>query len=67
MITDITNVYVQTSQYEWDAAYRRALLNLAGDLFGIPAVQINRTVDGIQLMIDKNNADLRAPIFGTRR
>jgi hypothetical protein len=67
MFTDITNVYVQTSQYEWDAAYRRALLNLAGDLFGIPAVQINRTVDGIQLMIDKNNADLRAPIFGTRR
>lgn len=67
MITDITNVYIQTSQYEWDAAYRRALLNLAGDLFGIPAVQINRTIDGIQLMIDKNNADLRAPIFGTRR
>jgi hypothetical protein len=67
MMTDIYNVTIQARQNEWDAAYRRALLNLAGDLFGIPAVQINRTVDGIQLMIDKNNADLRAPIFGTRR
>jgi hypothetical protein len=67
MMTDIYNVTIQARQNEWDAAYRRALLNLAGDLFGIPAVQINRTIDGIQLMIDKNNADLRAPIFGTRR
>ena len=67
MMTDIYNVTIQARQNEWDAAYRRALLNLAGDLFGIPAVQINRTIDGIQLMIDKNNADFRAPIFGTRR
>jgi len=66
IFSDIGNLTTQARQAEWDAALRRAMLNTAGDLIGIPSVQINRTIDGVQMMIDKNSADPRAIIFGTR-
>ncbi|MCR6661656.1 MAG: hypothetical protein NVV60_00550 [Luteimonas sp.] len=38
----------QLSQGEMDAANRRAQINLAGMLFGIPSSQLNRTLDAIE-------------------
>lgn len=65
-LTDLYRLGDQVVQNEWDAAYRRALLNAAGDLFGVPSVQINRTLDGIDYMMENETADPRALIFGTR-
>lgn len=65
-LTDLYRLGDQVVQNEWDAAYRRALLNAAGDLFGVPSVQINRTLDGIDYMMENETADPRAIIFGTR-
>ena len=66
-IADFYNLSQQAYQGEMDAAFRRATINMAGDLFGVPSAQINRTLDGIESNIDKGTIDVRAPIFGTRR
>lgn len=46
MIGEITKLAQQTSQGEFDAAFLRAFVSTMGTLTGLPAVQINRAIQG---------------------
>jgi hypothetical protein len=67
MISDLFSAADQTKQAEIDYAMFKAYLNVAGDLFGVPSVQVTRTVDGFKYMFEKETIDPRAVLFGTRR
>jgi hypothetical protein len=67
MISDLFSAADQTRQAEIDYAMFKAYLNVAGDLFGVPSVQVTRTVDGFKYMFEKETIDPRAVLFGTRR
>jgi hypothetical protein len=45
-IGDVYDFATQAKQGEFDDAFRKALINLSGDLFGLPSAQINRTITG---------------------
>jgi hypothetical protein len=67
MIADLFKTVEQTKQGEIDYAMFKAYMNLAGDVFGVPSVQVTRTIDGFKYMFEKETIDPRAVLFGTRR
>jgi hypothetical protein len=48
LIPDTFNLVQQAKQGEFDEAFRKQFVNIVGDLTGIPAVQINRSIGGIE-------------------
>jgi hypothetical protein len=52
MIPDTGKLVQQASQGEFDQAFLRSFISVLGDLTGIPAVQINRTIQGYQAVQD---------------
>jgi len=51
-IGDVYDLAQQTKQGEFDDAFRKALVNVSGDFFGLPSAQINRTITGAQALKD---------------
>ena len=70
IVTDATQAVVQARQGEFDAAFRRSMINLLGTTVGIPSAQINATIDGIEAVskdeIEGPSAVL-APLTGVHR
>ncbi len=70
IVTDATQAAVQARQGEFDAAFRRSMINLFGTTVGIPSAQINATIDGIEAVskdeIEGPSAVL-APLTGVQR
>jgi hypothetical protein len=65
-----TRVRQQASQGEFDTAFRRSAVNMLGITMGIPSAQINRTIDGIEALMEgevEGVAAPLAPITGVRR
>ncbi|MCJ0764160.1 GNAT family N-acetyltransferase [Variovorax terrae] len=60
----IPDTFKLAHQGELDDAFRKAFVNLMGDLAGIPAVQINRTVTGIEALRDGKTTNPAALAFG---
>jgi len=46
MVVDVMKFAKQSMQGEFDDAFRKAAINLLGDLFGLPSGQINKTITG---------------------
>jgi hypothetical protein len=70
IVTDANQAAVQARQGEFDAAFRRSMINLLGTTVGIPSAQINATIDGIEAVskdeIEGPSAVL-APLTGVQR
>jgi hypothetical protein len=67
MIGDTYTAATQISQGEFDSAFRKSAINLIGDATGLPSAQINRTIDGIEALMEDETTDIRAPLFGVRK
>ena len=71
MIPDVQKLGTQAMQGEFDAAFAKSFVSVLGDLTGLPAVQINRTITGV-VAIEEGEVDgpadsLRALAFGFER
>jgi hypothetical protein len=70
IVTDATQAAVQARQGEFDAAFRRAVINLLGTTAGIPSAQINDTINGIEAVMEgevEGAEAVLAPVTGVRR
>ena len=71
MIPDVQKLGTQAMQGEFDAAFAKSFVSVLGDLTGLPAVQINRTITGV-VAIEEGEVDgpadsFRALAFGFER
>lgn len=70
IVTDATQAAVQARQGEFDAAFRRSMINLLGTTVGIPSAQINSTIDGIEAVSEgevEGPSAVLAPLTGVKR
>ena len=67
LIPDFGAFAKQAAQGEFDDAFRKAAINLAGDLFGLPAAQANRTITGAKALADGETSNPAALVFGFQR
>ncbi len=61
MVQDVTKLAQQVGQGEFDAGLARAVINVAGELFALPAAQINRTIQGAKAIAE---GDVTNPVEG---
>ncbi|VDO06519.1 unnamed protein product [Brugia timori] len=64
LISDTGSFAKQAQQGEFDDAFRKASVNLVGDMFGLPSAQINRTITGAQAMSEGKTENPTALVFG---
>lgn len=57
----------QASQGEFDTAFRKASINVLGDLTGLPSAQINRTWNGIEALNEGETDNPAAVLFGYQK
>jgi hypothetical protein len=70
IVTDANQAIVQARQGEFDAAFRRSMINLLGTTVGIPSAQINSTIDGIEALVEgevTGPTAIVAPLTGVQR
>lgn len=67
MIPDSVKLAQQSYQGEFDDSFRKAFINLAGDMFGLPSAQINRTITGAQAIQEGETANPAALAFGYQK
>lgn len=66
-IGDAIQFAKQARQGEFDDSFRKALMNVSGDLFGLPAAQINRTITGVQALKDGETKNPAAVVLGFQK
>ena len=64
MVPDTYKLAKQANQGELDDAFRKAFVNVLGDVVGFPAVQINRTITGVQALRDGKTSNPAAVLTG---
>lgn len=64
LIPDTLKLAQQAAQGEFDDSFRKAFIGVLGDLTGIPAVQINRTITGAQALAEGKTANPASIAFG---
>lgn len=64
---DLYKLATQANQGEFDDAFRKAAINVVGDLTGLPAAQINRTWTGIEALAEGETDNPAAVVFGFQR
>ena len=64
LVADAGSLAKQAHQSEFDDAFRKAAVNVVGDLFGLPAAQINRTITGTQALAEGKTENPAAVAFG---
>lgn len=64
LIADTVSLAKQVHQGEFDDAFRKASVNVVGDLFGLPSAQINRTVTGAKALAEGKTENPAAIAFG---
>ena len=67
MIGDTYKFANQAAQLEFDTAFRKAAINIIGSSTGLPAAQINRTIDGIEALLEGETENITAPLFGVKK
>lgn len=71
LVTDVTQLGKQVGQVvqggEFDDAFRKAVINASGDMFGLPSAQINRTITGIQALQEGETDNPAAVLFGYQK
>jgi hypothetical protein len=63
-IADFYTFAKQAGQGEFDDQFRKATINLAGSVFGLPSAQINRSITGTKALIEGKTDNPAAPVFG---
>ena len=64
---DLIKFGKQARQAEFDDAFRKAAVNLSGDVFGIPSSQINRTWDGVEALAEGETQNPAALVMGYQK
>lgn len=64
LIADTVSLAKQAHQGEFDDAFRKAAVNVVGDLFGLPSAQINRTITGTKALAEGKTENPAAVAFG---
>lgn len=64
VVGDAIKTAQQAHQGEFDDAFRKALINLAGDMFALPSAQINRSITGIGALQEGKTENPAAVVFG---
>ncbi|MEN9707755.1 MAG: Bordetella virus, partial [Pseudomonadota bacterium] len=63
-IGDMYKFAQQVSQLEFDDAFRKAAINILGDFTGLPSAQINRTVNGVNALVEGETKNPAAVVLG---
>jgi len=66
-VADTMTFAKQAHQGEFDDAFRKATVNIVGDLFGLPSAQINRTITGAQALSEGKTVNPAALVFGFQK
>ena len=64
LVADTVSLAKQAHQGEFDDAFRKAAVNVVGDLFGLPSAQINRTITGTKALAEDKTDNPAAVAFG---
>jgi hypothetical protein len=64
MVADAGTFAKQLYQGELDDAFRKAAINLAGDLAGLPSAQLNRSITGTKALLDGKTNNPMAVLMG---
>lgn len=67
MISDTYTLGKQVSQGELDDPFRKAAINVLGDLFALPSAQINRTITGAEALSEGETQNPGALVFGYQK
>ncbi|TPQ24943.1 hypothetical protein [Methylomonas koyamae] len=67
LVGDAGDLATQVRQGEFDAAFRKAFINVIGDVTGLPAAQINKTWTGAEALADDQTDNPAAAVFGYRQ
>lgn len=67
LVSDTTQAAKQLAQGEFDDSLRKALVNLTGDLFALPAAQVNRSITGAKALADGETTNPAALVFGFQK
>ncbi|UST54933.1 hypothetical protein NF681_07015 [Comamonadaceae bacterium OTU4NAUVB1] len=67
IVGDLTNLSTQVQQGDADLALLKATINVAGDLVGLPAAQINRTLTGGAALAQGDTQNPAALAFGYQK
>jgi hypothetical protein len=69
-VGEVYGLATQAGQLEFDRAFRRSAINTLGAFTGLPSAQVNRTIDGIEAVIEgevEGVGAVVAPITGVQR
>ncbi len=69
-IGEAYNLATQTGQMEFDRAWFRSAINTLGAFTGLPSAQINRTIDGVEAILEGEVAGVGAvvaPLTGVKK
>jgi hypothetical protein len=64
---DLTAFAKQANQGEFDDAFRKASVNLLGDLFALPAAQVNKSITGAQALAEGQTENPAALVLGYQK
>jgi len=64
MVGDTMKLGQQAMQGQFDDSFRKAAINVAGDLLGLPSAQINRTITGTKALAEGKTHNPAAVAFG---
>ena len=67
LVTDSGSLLKQATQGEFDDAFRKAAINLLGDLTALPAAQLNRTITGAKALAEGETSNPAALVFGFQK
>lgn len=67
LVADSGQLAKQVHQGEFDDAFRKAAVNVVGDLFGLPSAQLNRTITGAEAIADGETNNPAAVVFGYQK
>jgi len=69
-VGEVYGLATQAAQLEFDRAFRRSAINTLGAFTGLPSAQINRTIDGIEAVVEgevEGIGAVAAPLTGVQR
>ena len=69
-VGEVYGLATQAGQLEFDRAFRRSAINTLGAFTGLPSAQINRTIDGIEALVEgevEGPTAVLAPLTGVQR
>jgi hypothetical protein len=67
IIQDSLHLAKQAQQGDYDATFRKSLVNFTADLTGLPGAQLNRTWTGLEALSDGETSNPLAIPFGYQK